>query len=290
MQEISGRTRVCGLMANPVEHTMSPMLHNTLAEQMGISFVYVPFKPEEGTIQKAVQGAYALNILGLNVSIPFKQEVIKSLREIDENAAKIGSVNTLVRTKDGYKGYNTDYLGLKRMLDEIKLTLNGKRVILLGAGGVAKTAAYLCRGEGVKELYILNRTLNRAAELAAELAEGASNIRIKPMKLEDYPAISGEQYVVIQTTSVGMYPNVKEAIIKESSFYKKIHTAVDLIYTPFETAFMKKAAEQGAQAYNGLKMLLYQGISAFELWNEVKVDSETARNLYCHLERELKKE
>lgn len=128
MKGINGETRICGLLANPVEHTLSPLIHNTLSKKMGINMAYVPFKPEKEGLKQAVKGAYELNILGMNVSVPYKQQIIESLLEMDSMAESIGAVNTLVRIDGGYKGYNTDIMGLKRAMDIEGVTIKNKQV------------------------------------------------------------------------------------------------------------------------------------------------------------------
>lgn len=289
MGEIDGKTRVCGLIANPVEHTLSPILHNTLADLLGQNLVYVPFKPEKTQVKDAVKGAYALQMLGLNVSVPYKQDVIECLVEIDEGAEKIGAVNTLVRTDGGYKGYNTDYLGLFRAFQSEKISLKGQQVILLGAGGASKAVSYLCCKEGAKKVYLLNRTIEKAEEIASEMNQHFGRACIEPLKLEEYykiPYKKGE-YLAIQTTSVGMFPHMEQVIIEEKKFYECLHTAFDIVYTPAQTTFMRLAKESGAKAYNGLKMLLYQGIIAYELWNQIEVSEEIVNNVYKVMEKEL---
>ena len=181
MEMINGKTRTCGLIGNPVEHTMSPAIHNTLAEKCGHNLVYVPFFVEERQVADAVKGAYALNILGLNVTVPYKSEVIKSLVEVDELAAKIGAVNTLVRTQGGYKGYNTDMSGLQRAMESEGIRIEGEEIILLGAGGASRAVAYLCASKKASKVYMLNRTFDKAKKVAEEVnkAFGCSHAFIR---------------------------------------------------------------------------------------------------------------
>ncbi|MDE7277063.1 MAG: shikimate dehydrogenase, partial [Lachnospiraceae bacterium] len=159
---MDGKTRLCGLIGNPVEHTMSPVIHNTLAEKCGHNLVYVPFLVEQGRIEEAVTGAYALNVLGMNVTVPYKSDVIGSLVEVDELASHIGAVNTLVRTEEGYKGYNTDMTGLYRAMTSEGIRIEGEEIVLLGAGGAARAVAYLCGAQKAAKVYLLNRTLEKA--------------------------------------------------------------------------------------------------------------------------------
>lgn len=277
---IDGKTRTCGLIGNPVEHTLSPVIHNTLAERLGHHMVYVPFLVEEGRLADAVKGADALNLLGLNVTVPYKSEVIASLRDIDTLAKNIGAVNTLVKTEGGYKGYNTDMEGLYRAMDSEGIRIEGEDIILLGAGGAARAVAYLCASKGAQKVYLLNRTLEKAQTVAGEVNRTIGRDVIVPMTLGDYTKLPDRKFLAIQGTSVGLSPNVEDVVIADQAFYQKIHTGFDLIYSPWETRFMRLVKENGGAAYNGLKMLLYQGIIAYELWNDVQVSEEDAMIVY----------
>lgn len=265
--KVDGKTRVCGIIANPVEHSMSPLLQNLYAERTGVNMAYVPFKVQEEDIESALKGAFSLNVLGMNVTVPHKQRVMDYLTETDDTAARIGAVNTLVRQKAGYKGYNTDVPGLLRALNEAGICLRGRSCILLGAGGAAKAAAYLMAKEGAAEIYILNRNLSKAETLADYLNEGFQKKLAKPLALSAYEQIPKGDYVAIQSTSVGMDPDVDEAPIEDPKFYNNISEAFDVIYTPAETKFMKYVKAAGGRAVNGLDMLLYQGVISYELWN-----------------------
>lgn len=275
--EINGRTRTCGLIGNPVEHTLSPLIHNTLAEMFGHNLVYVPFPVETGRIREAVAGASALQILGLNVTVPYKSEVIPCLQEVDSLAASIGAVNTLVSVQGGYKGYNTDMEGLYRAMTAEGIRLEGEEILLLGAGGASRAVAYLCAVKGAKRVYLLNRTFDRAKKVAEEVNRAAGREVIFPMALADFDSLPDQKFLAIQGTSVGLSPHADQAVIEDRAFYGRIHTGFDLIYTPWETKFMKLVKENGGQAYNGLKMLLYQGIIAYELWNDVEVSEKEAQ-------------
>lgn len=281
--EINGRTRTCGLIGNPVEHTLSPMIHNTLAELFGHNLVYVPFPVEAGRVAEAVAGASALGILGLNVTVPYKSEVIPCLREVDSLAASIGAVNTLVSFQGGYNGYNTDMEGLYRAMTAEGIRLSGEEIILLGAGGASRAVAYLCAVKGAQRVYLLNRTLDKAQKVAEEVNRSVGREVILPMALSAFDSLPDRKFLAIQGTSVGLYPNGDQAVIEDEAFYRRVHTGFDLIYRPWETRFMKLVRENGGQAYNGLKMLLYQGVIAYELWNGVEVSEKEAQIIYGKL-------
>lgn len=280
MKDIKGTTAVCGLIGNPVEHSISPLIHNTLSELLGIDLAYVAFRVENERVEEAVRGAHALFIRGLNVTVPHKSAVIPYLREIDPLAEKIGAVNTLVRCEGGYKGYNTDMPGLYQALVCEKIALADREVVILGAGGVGRAVAMMCAVNGASRVYLLNRTLEKAKEVADEVQAKTGCRCIQAMALSDYRLLPKQQYLVIQATNVGMFPHVEDAVIEDRDFYEYVGVGVDLIFNPAKTAFMKAAEQAGARTMNGLKMLLYQGILAYELWNDVKVTKEQAAIVY----------
>lgn len=280
MIEINGHTRICGLIGNPVEHTLSPLIHNFLAEELEQNMVYVPFHVENGRLEEAVKGAYGLNVLGCNVTIPYKNDVVPYLAEVDDLAGKIGSVNTLVRTENGYKGYNTDITGLLRAMKSDGISLQGKDVIILGAGGVGRAVTFMCAANGASKVWLLNRTVDKAIQVAKEVNFAVNADIVEAFALTDYKKLPDRKYLVIQSTSLGLYPHVENVVIEDKAFYKMVEAGYDMIYTPWETRFMKLVKETGAPAYNGLKMLLYQGIDAFELWNHCKISEESACKAY----------
>lgn len=285
--EINGGTRLIGLIGNPVEHTLSPVIHNNISERMTINSVYVPFKVEE--LETAVCGAYAMNVLGMNVTVPHKNQVIQSLVEIDDAAKAIGAVNTLVRVDGlhGYKGYNTDMLGLRRQIQEDGISLENETVVILGAGGAAKAVVYMCLLEGAKRVYLLNRTLGKAEKIAKHMNEIFSTTAVLPLELSQYTEIKEEHLIVFQATSIGLSPNVEQVVLEDTSFYEKVKVGVDLIYNPAETRFMQLVKEAGGRAYNALKMLLYQAVIAYELWHEVTVSQDIIDEVYVELKRQV---
>ncbi len=282
----NGQTRTCGLIGNPVEHTLSPVIHNTLAKDFGHNLVYVPFKVEEGRIGEAVKGAFALNILGCNVTVPYKTDVIPYLVQIDSMAEKIGAVNTLVRHPEGFKGYNTDLPGLYRAMVSDGVTIEGQQVLILGAGGVARAAAILMADRGAARIVILNRTVEKAKALAGEVRGFYPNVLVEAAGTEDISAFQEEKaYLAIQATNLGMYPHTERTLIERPEFYRAVHTGYDLIFNPAKTRFMRLVKEQGGKAFNGLKMLLYQGIIAYELWTQAQVLDEQAERIYQEMKR-----
>ncbi len=290
-ETVRGTSRVCGILANPVEHSMSPMLQNLYARCTGTDFIYVPFKVKEEELQAAVSGAFALNISGMNVTVPHKQAVMRYLDGIDETAREIGAVNTLVRTERGYRGYNTDVPGLKRAVEEAGFTVKGRDCLLIGAGGAARAAAYMLARGGAESITVLNRSLEKAEELAEYGNRIAGRMLMRALPLSQWNALSGKRYLAIQCTSVGMHPAEDAAPIEDKEFYQLIEEALDVIYTPAETKFMRMVREAGGRAVNGLKMLVYQGAVSYELWNPgVQVDRETLALAETLIQRRLQPE
>lgn len=283
---MNAETKLCCLIGNPVAHSLSPMIHNTLAQKMGIDLAYLAFRVETESVEAAVAGAKALGILGMNVTVPHKSTVMRSLVQTDPMAERIGAVNTLVSVPGGYKGYNTDIIGLRRQLKEEQIVIDGRDVIILGAGGASRAITWLCADLGARRIYLLNRSVENARKLS-EAVNRFYGERVVPMALTDYRDIPKGTYPVIQTTSVGLYPHIEEAAILEEEFYGYVETGVDIIFNPAETKFMRLCREHGARAFNGLKMLLYQGIAAFELWNGVEVPKQYAQELLLRMEGEL---
>lgn len=288
--EIDGYTRTCGVIGCPVEHTMSPAIHNTLAENLGENLVYVPFRVPAGHVGEAVRGAYALNLLGVNVTVPYKSEVIPYLKEIDPLAETIGAVNTLVRAEGGFKGYNTDMPGLYRAMCEDGVEITGEKVLILGAGGVARAVAILAAEKKAAQLVILNRTREKAQRIAEEVNGLAGRQLARARTLEEYASLPDEKYLAIQATNVGMFPKTEEAVIEDAAFYEKIHTGYDIVFNPAQTRFMSLVQQSGGRAFGGLKMLLYQGIIAYELWTGAQVDAGLAGKAYKEMRKAMKME
>ena len=276
--DINGCTKTLGVIGNPVKHTLSPLIHNELAKIFNHNVVYLPYLVD-GSVEDAIRGAHALNFGGLNVTVPHKTEVLKYVIEVDELAERIGAANTLVPVNGGFKAYNTDVPGLYRGMLSDGVTMDGEDVLILGAGGAARSIALLALDKGANHVYILNRTVSKAQNIAKEINALAEREFVTAMALEEYPVLSGKKYLCIQATSVGLHPKVDETAIEDSAFYDMIHTGYEIIYNPYETKFMSLVKEHGGKTFNGLKMLLYQGIIAYELWNNISVSEDVAEQI-----------
>ena len=264
---ITGASHVFGIIGQPVEFSLSPMIHNTISDFLGHHNAYVAFPVQSGGLGEGVKGGHALGIKGFNVTHPYKQDVIPMLTYVDPLALKIGAVNTLQYEKDGYRGYNTDADGLYKSLIQNNVSLKNKDVVVLGAGGAARAVCMMAAHYGARSIYILNRTVNNAELLAIEVRKHY-NIDTRSLTLDQWELVP-EQAICFQTTSVGMGETKSLSPIEDHRFYKKISTAVDLIYNPAKTHFLKNAEKQGCYIMNGFGMLFFQAVKAYEIWNDM---------------------
>lgn len=284
MMNIDGKTKMAGVIGDPIEHTLSPVIHNTLAKarceyDKGMPAVYTAFHVKAEELGDAVKGAYALGIQGMNVTVPHKRDVMQHLVQIDDMAKAIGAVNTLVRCDGGYTGYNTDAEGFGRELDFYGVEITGKTVVVLGAGGASRAVIFAVCERKPEKVYLFNRTIDKAKELA-EVANSFFGVEYVAADTYDHLAdIPCEGYVAVQCTSVGLEPKNDECITFEEVFYDKAAVGVDIIYKPTETRFMQQLREKKKPAYNGLRMLLYQAVAAHEKFFDVEIsrrDTEIA--------------
>jgi len=262
------------LIGDPIEHTMSPAMHNAAFEKLGLRYVYVPLRVKREELEETIKGARALNIRGLNVTIPHKVAVIPFLDELDGLARKIGAVNTIVNDDGTLTGYNTDAIGFLQALAERGIEPEGKRVLILGAGGAARAISFILAEKGAN-LAILNRTLDRARECADMIPEGGvSALELNKRNLAE--ALEKAD-IVVNATSAGMSPNVDETLVA-STFIKPSHVVFDIVYNPIKTRLLWEAEEAGAKTVSGLDMLLWQGALAFEKWTGLKAPVQLMRS------------
>jgi len=263
--KISGKTRVCGIIGDPVEHTLSPAMHNAAFEELNLDFIYVAFRVRKEELRDALIGARSLDVLGLNVTMPHKTVVLRYLDEIDSTARAIGAVNTILN-KEGYLiGYNTDGIGALKALKENGVTPNGKKLLLLGAGGAGKAIAFQAARE-VGELTILNRTPQKAKKLAEVLRkEFNKKINRNVLSTEIIKKELRDADILINATSVGMHPNINQSLAPKSSLRPDL-CVMDIVYDPLETKLAKDAKAVRAKIISGIEMLVYQGAASFEIW------------------------
>lgn len=266
--EINGKTKVCGLFGFPVEHSFSPAMHNAAYETLGLNWVYVPYGVHPDRLKQAVEGIRSLELAGVNVTVPHKQNILPLLDEIDPAARIIGAVNTVVNVRGKLHGYNTDGPGFIRSLETgANFSPRDKSALLIGAGGAARAVAVALALAGVNTLYITNRTAERAADLARDVSQACQvGVQVLPWGRELPEERVAAVDLVVQTTSIGMSPRVDQSPEFPFAALNPGQLVCDLVYNPEKTLFLQQAAAQGANTLNGLGMLLYQGVLAFELW------------------------
>ncbi len=252
---ITSETEIYGVIGYPIRHSLSPVFQNALLEHAGINAVYLAFevKPEE--LGKAVQGFKAIGVKGINVTIPHKEAIIEHLDKIDSVAQKIGAVNTVKFENGIATGYNTDWIGFIKALKMLIPSVNGEKVLVLGAGGASKAIIYALLHEGA-EVFLWNRTREKALNLVRKFGDRLTAVD----KPED---IIQKVKIIVNTTSVGLKEDDPE--IFDYSLITSEHVVVDIIYK--ETKLVKRAKELGAKYQDGLPMLLWQGIESFKIWN-----------------------
>jgi shikimate dehydrogenase len=273
---ISGKTRVCGVIGEPIEHTLSPLMHNAAFEALKLDYVFLAFRVKPAEVESAVNGMRALNIRGLNVTMPHKSTVIKHLDRVDLSAQIVNSVNTLLNKENLLFGFNTDGVGAFKALKENGVELKGRKVLLLGAGGAARAIAYTMAKEA-DELAVLNRTVKQAQALA-KLLEKSFNKKISTGSLSpsDIQSNLQDSDILINATSVGMKPKAEESPVPPKLLRSNL-AVMDIVYNPLETKLAKDAKAAGARVVSGVEMLIYQGAASFELWTGKSAPVEVMR-------------
>ncbi|MFW6384328.1 MAG: shikimate dehydrogenase [Halodesulfurarchaeum sp.] len=245
---------VYGLIGRPVGHSVSPAMHEAAYEALDLPARYVTFEPEAGDLQAAIEGARALGIAGLNVTIPFKESVLEVV-EPTETAAAIGAVNTIDFSRSPPVGANTDAAGARRALEHHDVDPGAGKAIVVGAGGAARAIGYMLVSAGAT-VQVANRTEQRARDLAADLGAEAH-------PLETVPELVADADLLINATSVGMDEDASP--VPPATFHGNL-VVMDAVYSPLQTRFLRMAGQAGARTIDGAWMLLYQGVEAFERW------------------------
>jgi len=275
-RQISGKTKLVGVMGDPIEHSVSPAMHNMALNAMGLDYVYVPFNVKKADLAKAVQAVRALNIRGLNVTIPHKVEIIPLLDDIDSLARAIGAVNVLVNNDGILKGYNTDAEGFLHVLLEHGVEPEGKNVVILGAGGAARAIAFTLAGRGAN-LIMLNRTPSNAAKCAADVSNATGQtVEVLTLDEKNLSDAMERGHILVNTTSVGMFPEKNDALVS-SNLIRPHFIVADIVYNPYKTRLLIEAEKAGAMTINGLEMLIWQGALAFEKWTGKKAPLNVMR-------------
>lgn len=264
---ISARTRVCAVMGDPVEHSLSPQIHNAAFAACGLDFAYVAFHVARGDAAQALAGVRALGIRGLSVTIPHKLDVIAHLDKVDATARRMGSVNTIVNDAGALTGYSTDGPGALRALAAEGVDPAGKRVLILGSGGAARAVAFtLAELDPRPRMCILGVEAAELERLAADLRAHAGAVpEAATLAPERLAAAVKDADIVVHATPVGMTPRVEASLVPPGLIGPR-HTVFDVVYTPRETRLLADAKAAGAKVVPGLGMFVGQAAVQFELW------------------------
>ena len=273
---VSGKTKVYAVIGDPIEHSLSPAMQNAAFEASKLDCVFLAFKVKSAEVGDAMSGMRALDIQGLNVTMPHKNAVISFLDEVDKTATCLKAVNTIKNKNGKLYGFNTDGVGALTALRENGVAPKGKKVVLLGAGGAARAVAFALAKEA-DEFSILNRTLNSAAQLASLLKqEFNANVIAYTLSSLAVKANLADADLLINATSVGMKTNAKQTLVAPG-WLKPDLAVMDIVYDPIETKLAKDAKAAGARVVSGVEMLIYQGAASFEIWTGCSAPVEVMR-------------
>ena len=278
---ISGKTRVCGVIGDPIEHTLSPVMHNAAFDHLGLDFVFFAFNVKTDDLGNAIHGVRGLHFHGLNVTMPHKNAVVNYLDKLDPIVKFLGSANTILNKEGALLGFNTDGIGAIKALEENNIEMSEKKVLLLGAGGAAKAIAFSL-AEEVADLVILNRTVEKAKALA-EALRGVFGNKFHGYRLSSDVLTRNlvDSDILINATSLGMKQKPSLNLAVSQGLTSKL-AVMDIVYHPIETKLLKDAKAAGSKVISGVEMLIFQAAASFEIWTgfsaPVKVMRKAALN------------
>lgn len=262
-------TSIIGLMGHPIKQSFSPLIHNMTSQILDVDYIYLPFDVPAANLRNALKGVIALGIKGFNVTIPHKENIISFLHSVSEEASIVGAVNTVVNDMGKLVGYNTDVNGVYESLVPFKDEIANKEITVVGAGGAARAVIYtMIRYFKPSLINIVNRTEQRAENLKKYFSDKTKFEDFKSFELfpPDLVEVFSNSKLIINATSVGMYPEIDDTIINIPTVFSADQIVFDLVYNPPQTQLLKTAAAQNAKTLNGISMLVTQAAKAFELW------------------------
>ena len=272
--DITSKTSLLAVVGNPVRHSLSPEIHNFISQKLDLDYVYTAFEPDG--IGNALKSVKSLGIRGINVTAPYKYDAYDMVDVLSDSAKEAGSVNTIVNDNGMLIGYSTDGDGLYYAMANEDISIDNKKVLLLGAGGAAEPICVMLYKRGAKKVTILNRTKEKAIKLSSGL-----NNRLDTDIFDVYD--NDDKFeIIINTTSVGM--GTDENSLADLSLLHHAQTAIDIIYFPRKTAFLKAAEQAGLKTMNGLGMLVSQAVLSYEHFTGTKVSKELYREVLKHVD------
>ncbi|MBU3102099.1 MULTISPECIES: shikimate dehydrogenase [Clostridium] len=269
-----------GLLGEKLLHSVSPQIHSKIFNKLGMKGYYHLFEVEKKDLKAAMEGFKVIKPRGINVTIPYKIKVMELLDEVSVEAKAIGAVNTIKFENGKTIGYNTDYFGIGMLFNKNDIKVKNKKATIFGNGGVAVTMVNYLLNNGISEITVVTRNVSK-------LKENSSFNSCRVISYDEIQEIK-EPSIAINCTPLGMYPNINNSPI-EKKYIGKFTSAVDMIYNPKETLFLKYATEAGLKAVNGLYMLVGQATCAQEIWNNIKIPKEIIDEIYEELGRGVEK-
>lgn len=267
--EINSETKIVGLIGHPISHSFSPFIHNLAFDLLGLNYRYLTFDVLPENLKDALRGIVALGIKGVNVTIPHKESVIANLDDVSAEARIVGAVNTIVNDSGRLVGYNTDVYGFTESVRKYKDRITNATVFIFGAGGSARAVIYsLVTNFQPERIIITNRNISRAEGVARYFSQvlGYKNFEVKEFFFPDIAGDIKSSALVINTTPIGMHPNINDLPVQNDEIFHEGQVVYDLVYNPPMTKFLKVAKNKGTEVVSGVEMLILQAEKAFNLW------------------------
>ncbi|KGF73082.1 shikimate dehydrogenase [Neosynechococcus sphagnicola sy1] len=284
---ITGQTKLLGVIGDPIGHSLSPVMHNAALAAMGLDYAYLPFPIRAADLRVAIAGLAVIGVQGFSVTIPHKQAIVPLLTEVSETARAIGAVNMVQWTDQGWVGTNTDMAGFLAPLRAYPWDWSQRVAVILGNGGAARAVVAGCAQLGCRSIWVVGRDPQKLEALRQSWDNTALATPIQTCLWADFPPLIPQANLLVNTTPIGMYPQVQASPVTETALadLRPGAIAYDLIYTPRPTRFLELAQQRGAIALDGLEMLVQQGAIALESWLGQPVPIAVMRQA---LERHLK--
>ncbi len=265
---ITGTTKLLGVIGHPVEHSLSPLMHNAALTKLGLDYIYLPFPIQPQNLAKALDGFAAIGVVGFNATIPHKQAIIPLLSKIEPIAQAVGAVNTVFRQDDSWIGTNTDVEGFIAPLQTLDRDWSQMSAVVLGNGGAARAVVAGCTQLGCASIHVVGRNLQKLSEFRDSWQDSPLKVNLKVHQWDSLPEIIKKANLLINTTPIGMYPNIENSPLDKRLFthLSKGIICYDLIYTPSPTKFLQYAQQAEKTAIDGLEMLVQQGAAALKIW------------------------
>ena len=276
MCRVNARTKTFAVIGSPIEHSISPEIHNASFESLGINCIYLAHRVAGDKLEEAIRGFKALGYSGINITIPHKIAVIDFLDELSREAELIGAVNTVKFSSEKATGYNTDGVGAIRAIEEAGIETKGIRAVILGYGGAARAIAITLALRGASEIIIAGRNPSKARALAEDVEKAGAEA--KGVELSKVESLLRESDILIHATPVGMHPDTEKTLLTAEQLHEEL-AVMDIVYTPLETRLLREAKKAGCKTIDGLGMLIHQAAEAERIWLGVEADIKAMRQV-----------